>query len=70
MSSNLAVDPGLISFKEFFTDENGSYVDVGYYIDKTKFIKQIYQDCGKVTLFTRPRRFGKYMFLYMLKTFF
>ncbi len=70
MSSNLAVDPGLISFKEFFTDENGSYVDVAYYIDKTKFIKQIYQDCGKVTLFTRPRRFGKSMFLSMLKTFF
>ena len=41
-----------------------------YYIDKTDFIKQFLQDCGKVTLFTRPRRFGKTLMMSMLKSFF
>ena len=30
-----------------------------YYIDKTGLIEQLVENGGKVTLFTRPRRFGK-----------
>ncbi len=30
-----------------------------YYMDKTKLIEQLVETGGKVTLFTRPRRFGK-----------
>ena len=30
-----------------------------YYIDKTKLIEQLVETGGEVTLFTRPRRFGK-----------
>jgi hypothetical protein len=30
-----------------------------YYIDETRLIEQLLQGWGKVTLFTRPRRFGK-----------
>ena len=41
-----------------------------YYIDKTRLIEQLLQGWGKVTLFTRPRRFGKTLNLSMLKSFF
>lgn len=41
-----------------------------YYIDKTKLIEQLMQSWGKVTLFTRPRRFGKTLNMSMLKSFF
>ena len=30
-----------------------------YYIDKIKLIEQLLNGWGKVSLFTRPRRFGK-----------
>ena len=30
-----------------------------YYVDKTLLIRDIVEKGGKVTLFTRPRRFGK-----------
>lgn len=51
-------------FYKDFIDENL------YYIDKTLLIRDIVQKGGKVTLFTRPRRFGKTLALYMLRTFF
>ncbi len=41
-----------------------------YYVDKTILIKDIVEKGGEVTLFTRPRRFGKTLALSMLKTFF
>ena len=41
-----------------------------YYIDKTRLIEQLLQSWGKVTLFTRPRRFGKTLNMSMLKSFF
>ena len=41
-----------------------------YYIDKTGFIRDLLQESGKVTLFTRPRRFGKTLNMSMLKAFF
>ena len=37
-----------------------------YYIDKTRLIEQLLQGWGKVTLFTRPRRFGKTLNMSMI----
>ena len=42
----------------------------GYYVDKTGFIKEFLESPSQVTLFTRPRRFGKTLLLTTLKTFF
>ena len=41
-----------------------------YYVDKTMLIREVREEGGKVTLFTRPRRFGKTLALSMLRTFF
>ncbi|MBR4344709.1 MAG: AAA family ATPase [Lachnospiraceae bacterium] len=41
-----------------------------YYVDKTMLIKDVVEKGGTVTLFTRPRRFGKTLALSTLKTFF
>ena len=41
-----------------------------YYIDKTKLIEQLVEMGGEVTLFTRPRRFGKTLNMDMLRVFF
>ena len=41
-----------------------------YYIDKTGLIKELLENPGKVSLFTRPRRFGKTLNMSMLKYFF
>ena len=41
-----------------------------YYVDKTLLIRDVVNKGGKVTLFTRPRRFGKTLALSMLRTFF
>ena len=41
-----------------------------YYVDKTGFIEQLLKEYGKVSLFTRPRRFGKTLNMSMLKAFF
>ncbi len=40
-----------------------------YYVDKTKLIEQILTQEYKVSLFTRPRRFGKTLNMSMLKSF-
>ena len=41
-----------------------------YYVDKTGLIKELLENWGKVTLFTRPRRFGKSLNMSILKSFF
>ena len=41
-----------------------------YYVDKTGLIADLLNSGGKVTLFTRPRRFGKTLNMSMLETFF
>lgn len=41
-----------------------------YYVDKTGMIAELLKNWSKVTLFTRPRRFGKSLNMSMLKTFF
>lgn len=61
MKKKLAI--GIENYKELI---NKSY----YYVDKTLLIQSLLDDGNKVTLFTRPRRFGKTLTLSMLKTFF
>ena len=41
-----------------------------YYIDKTSLIIELLRNWAEVTLFTRPRRFGKTLNMSMLKSFF
>jgi len=41
-----------------------------YFVDKTRFIQELLDSCGIVTLITRPRRFGKTLTLSMLRYFF
>lgn len=41
-----------------------------FYIDKTKFIKEWWENQDVVTLITRPRRFGKTLTMSMLEKFF
>ena len=58
-----AVPVGIEDFKELIQD---GY----YYIDKTLLIDEMLMNKSKVTLFTRPRRFGKTLNMSMLKYFF
>jgi len=52
---------------EFFKDIR----DKDYnYVDKTKFIEELLAGGNKVSLFTRPRRFGKTLNMSMLRSFF
>ena len=41
-----------------------------YYLDKTKLIEQILKNWSEVSLFTRPRRFGKTLNMSRLRAFF
>ena len=41
-----------------------------YYVDKTALIKDLLEGWGGISLFTRPRRFGKSLNMNMLKYFF
>ena len=52
---------------------NTSYIEVSsecYYVDKTLMIRDLIDDHNMVTLFTRPRRFGKTLAINTIKTFF
>ena len=41
-----------------------------YFVDKTRFIRELLDAQGKITLITRPRRFGKTLTLSMMRYFF
>ena len=58
-----AVPVGIEDFKELIQDEY-------YYVDKTLLIDEMLMNKSKVTLFTRPRRFGKTLNMSMLRYFF
>ena len=51
------------NFEEIITEDI-------FYIDKTMFIKEWWENKDAVTLITRPRRFGKTLNLSMLNSFF
>ena len=63
MVSTLKLPVGIDSFEKIRRNNF-------YYIDKTKLIEQLVETGGEVTLFTRPRRFGKTLNMSMLKAFF
>ncbi len=63
MENRLKLPVGIENFEEI---QRNQY----YYIDKTKLIEQLFDSLGKVSLFTRPRRFGKTLNMSMLKSFF
>lgn len=52
--------------------ENFEKIQLGefYYVDKTNLIKELLENYAEVTLFTRPRRFGKTLNMSMLRSFF
>ncbi len=60
--TKLPLPIGVSDFKEL--------VSGYYYVDKTMLIKTFLDERPKVSLFTRPRRFGKTLAMDMLKTFF
>lgn len=52
---------------------NTSYIEISsecYYVDKTLLIRDLIDDHNMVTMFTRPRRFGKTLAINTIKTFF
>ncbi len=55
-----------IGIEDFETIRTEGY----YYVDKTRLIEELLTRGGFVTLFTRPRRFGKTLNMSMLKAFF
>lgn len=55
-----------IGHQDFETIRKEGY----FYIDKTKFIREWWENRDSVTLLTRPRRFGKTLNLSMLEKFF
>lgn len=63
MENRLKLPVGIENFEEIRRNQY-------YYIDKTKLIEHLFDSLGKVSLFTRPRRFGKTLNMSMLKSFF
>ena len=70
MQQKLKIMSGIISFDSLFTLKQGRWIQMGYYVDKTRFLEPVYNDGAYVTLYTRPRRFGKSLFLSMMNSFF
>lgn len=62
MAAKAGLPMGIEDFQEMRTS---GY----YYIDKTGMIRDLLENMGKVTLFTRPRHFGKTLNMSMLKYF-
>ena len=64
----------LMLSSEHFSIGSQDYEEIisnkSFYVDKTDFIRQWWQSNDKVTLITRPRRFGKTLNLSMVNCFF
>ncbi len=54
---------GYQNFEQLITNDN-------FYVDKTLFIKEWWENKDSVTLITRPRRFGKTLTMSMTEQFF
>ncbi len=63
MANNLKLPVGIDDFRKLCESDF-------YYVDKTRLIEQLLLNWSEVTLFTRPRRFGKTLNMSMLKSFF
>lgn len=71
--SKKAIKANTLSFRKPLPIGISSYRDACtnyYYVDKTLLIRDVLDERAKVSLFTRPRRFGKTLTMDMLKTFF
>ena len=55
-----------IGLQNFYEIREGNY----FYVDKTSFIKEWWENGDSVTLINRPRRFGKTLNMSMLENFF
>ena len=63
MANTLKLPVGIDDFRKLRESEF-------YYVDKTRLIEQLLLNWSEVTLFTRPRRFGKTLNMSLLKSFF
>ena len=63
MANNLKLPVGIDDFRKLRESDF-------YYVDKTRLIEQLLLNWSQVTLFTRPRRFGKTLNMSMLRSFF
>ena len=63
MTKLLSLPVGIENFEKL---RENSY----YYVDKTRLIELLLEQQNEITLFTRPRRFGKSLNMSMLKAFF
>ena len=63
MANTLKLPVGIDDFRKLRESEF-------FYVDKTRLIEQLVLNWSEVTLFTRPRRFGKTLNMSMLKSFF
>lgn len=63
MRRGVTVDVGVQSFEKICARKS-------FYVDKTDFIREWWQNGADATLITRPRRFGKTLNLSMLECFF
>lgn len=63
MRKSLMLPIGIEDFKKIRKDKF-------YYVDKTNLIEEVLNQRSEVSLFTRPRRFGKSLNMSMLKSFF
>ena len=62
-AKNLMPSPGNESFKDFIRDSC-------YYVDKTQYLKTIFNYGGSRLLMLRPRRFGKTLMVSTIRYFF
>ena len=60
----------LIPFSEIPESFCDLVKDGNYYVDKTAFIRFLIESNHRITVFTRPRRFGKTLMLRTLQAFF
>lgn len=63
LAPKIKMPVGVSSFEQIRKDDF-------YYLDKTNLIADLVNSSAKVTLFTRPRRFGKTLTMNMLESFF
>ena len=63
MAAKAKLPMGIENFERIRTDDF-------YYVDKTGMIRELLERPSYVSLFTRPRRFGKTLTMSMLKYFF
>ena len=74
MGSRSYSGEGITSMKSVISIGNQDFISIRknhcFYIDKTDFIREWWENQDRVTLITRPRRFGKTLNMSMTEYFF